>query len=117
MALWQIRGKGLDYPLMVKDMNLFRWLGVNVFRTSHYPYAEEFLDLAAEYGIAVIDESPAVGLQLVLSLLSLFLTCSCLHIYLGHTHARTHTHTHTCTHPHSAGHRTLCLRLCSTIWT
>ena len=50
---------------MVKDMNLFRWLGVNAFRTSHYPYAEEFLDLAAEYGIAVIDESPAVGLQLV----------------------------------------------------
>ena len=53
---------------MVKDMNLFKWLGVNAFRTSHYPYAEEFLDLAAEYGIAVIDESPAVGLQLVLSL-------------------------------------------------
>ena len=59
----QIRGKGLDYPLMVKDMNLFKWLGVNAFRTSHYPYAEEFLDLAAEYGIAIIDESPAVGLQ------------------------------------------------------
>ena len=59
----QIRGKGLDYPLMVKDMNLFKWLGVNAFRTSHYPYAEEFLDLAAEYGIAVIDECTAVGLQ------------------------------------------------------
>ena len=59
----QVRGKGLDYPLMVKDLNLFRWLGVNAFRTSHYPYAEEFLELAAEYGIAVIDESPAVGLR------------------------------------------------------
>ena len=59
----QIRGKGLDYPLMVKDMNLFKWLGVNAFRTSHYPYAEEFLDLADKYGIVVIDESPAVGLQ------------------------------------------------------
>ena len=62
-AMAQIRGKGLDYPLMVKDMNLFKWLGVNAFRTSHYPYAEEFLDLAAEYGIAVIDECTAVGLQ------------------------------------------------------
>ena len=66
---------------MVKDMNLFRWLGVNAFRTSHYPYAEEFLDLAAEYGIAVIDESPAVGLQLVrtfsFSLASLCLSTSC----------------------------------------
>ena len=59
----QIRGKGLDYPLMVKDINLFKWLGVNTFRTSHYPYAEEFLDLAAEYGIAVIDESTAIGLR------------------------------------------------------
>ena len=59
----QIRGKGLDYPLMVKDMNLFKWLGVNAFRTSHYPYAEEFLDLANSYGIAVIDECTAVGLQ------------------------------------------------------
>ena len=62
-AMTQIRGKGLDYPLMVKDMNLFKWLGVNAFRTSHYPYAEEFLDLAAEYGIVVIDECTAVGLQ------------------------------------------------------
>ena len=59
----QIRGKGLDYPLTVKDINLFKWLGVNAFRTSHYPYAEEFLDLAEEQGIAIIDESPAVGLQ------------------------------------------------------
>ena len=48
---------------MVKDINLFKWLGVNAFRTSHYPYAEEFMDLADKYGIAVIDESTAVGLQ------------------------------------------------------
>ena len=48
---------------MVKDMNLFKWLGVNAFRTSHYPYAEEFLDLADQYGILVIDECPAVGLR------------------------------------------------------
>ena len=49
--------------MMVKDMNLFKWLSVNAFRTSHYPYAEEFLDLTDQYGILVIDECPALGLQ------------------------------------------------------
>ena len=58
----QIRGKGLDYPLMMKDINLLLWLGANSFRTSHYPYAEELMDLCDKYGIVVIDEAPAVGL-------------------------------------------------------
>jgi beta-glucuronidase len=31
-------------------------------RTSHYPYAEEFLYMTDLLGIAVIDEVPAVGL-------------------------------------------------------
>ena len=47
---------------MVKDMNLLSWLGANSFRTSHYPYAEELMDLCDKYGIVVIDETPAVGL-------------------------------------------------------
>ena len=38
--LYQIRGKGLDIPLIVKDINLIKWLGANSFRTSHYPYSE-----------------------------------------------------------------------------
>ena len=58
----QIRGKGLDYPLIMKDVNLIRWLGANSFRTSHYPYAEELMDLCDKNGIVVVDESPAVGL-------------------------------------------------------
>ncbi|MBY0010846.1 beta-glucuronidase [Paenibacillus typhae] len=56
-----IRGKGLDQAVNVKDMNLLRWLGANSFRTSHYPYAEELLDLADREGIVVIGEVPAVG--------------------------------------------------------
>ncbi|XP_061257788.1 beta-glucuronidase [Bos javanicus] len=60
-----IRGKGFDWPLLVKDFNLLRWLGANAFRTSHYPYAEEVLQLCDRYGIVVIDESPGVGIVLV----------------------------------------------------
>ncbi|KAM8797371.1 beta-glucuronidase [Eudromia elegans] len=58
-----IRGKGLDWPLVVKDFNLLRWLGANSFRTSHYPYAEEIMDLCDAYGIVVIDECPGVGIK------------------------------------------------------
>lgn len=59
----QIRGKGFDWPLVVKDFNLLRWLGANSFRTSHYPYAEEILDMCDRYGIVVIDECPGVGIK------------------------------------------------------
>ncbi|XP_062597270.1 beta-glucuronidase-like [Saccostrea cucullata] len=58
-----IRGKGLDYPLIAKDFNLLKWLGANCFRTSHYPYAEEIMDQADQQGIVVIDESPGVGIE------------------------------------------------------
>ena len=59
----KIRGKGLDYALTMKDINLLLWLGANAIRTSHYPYAEELMDLCDKYGIVVIDELPAVGLK------------------------------------------------------
>ncbi|KAK7065378.1 hypothetical protein SK128_002911 [Halocaridina rubra] len=39
-----------------------KWLGVNCFRTSHYPYAEEIMNMADEEGMMVIDESAAVNL-------------------------------------------------------
>ena len=77
----KVRGKGMDYALMVKDINLFKWLGVNAFRTSHYPYAEEFLDLAADHGIAIIDESPAVGLGLVVCMCTCVCVCVCNYMY------------------------------------
>ena len=58
----QIRGKGFDYPTYLKDVYVMKWMGVNAIRTSHYPYATEFLDMCDLVGIAVIGESPAVGL-------------------------------------------------------
>jgi beta-glucuronidase len=57
-----IRGKALDLPVLVRDFELLRWLGANSFRTSHYPYAEEALMLADEYGVMVIAETPGVSL-------------------------------------------------------
>lgn len=59
-----IRGRGFDNVLMVHDFSLMKWIGANSFRTSHYPYAEEFLDYADRHGIVVIDETAAVGLNL-----------------------------------------------------
>ncbi|XP_018570902.1 beta-glucuronidase-like [Anoplophora glabripennis] len=56
-----IRGKGLDLPLIVRDHNLIKWIGANCYRTSHYPYAEEIMDLADSQGIMIIDEVPAVN--------------------------------------------------------
>ncbi|XP_060769439.1 beta-glucuronidase [Neoarius graeffei] len=58
-----IRGKGFDWPLIVKDFNLMKWMGANSFRTSHYPYAEEILQMADRHGIVVIDECPGVGIK------------------------------------------------------
>ena len=58
---FQFRGRGFDYPTLVKDLNLLKWFGANSFRTSHYPYSEETMNLADALGFVVIDEGPAVG--------------------------------------------------------
>lgn len=57
------RGRGLDEVLNVKDISIIHWLHANSFRTSHYPYSEEMMNLCDEEGIVVIDEVPAVGLS------------------------------------------------------
>jgi beta-glucuronidase len=59
-----IRGKGHDNAYLVHDFQLMDWMGANSFRTSHYPYAEEVMEFADRHGIVVIDETPAVGLNL-----------------------------------------------------
>jgi len=80
-----IRGKGWDNPLIIKDFNLMNWLGVNAFRTSHYPYATDYYDWAGnplyelalliivslmngrsvdKQGFVVIGEATAVGLNI-----------------------------------------------------
>jgi beta-glucuronidase len=55
-------GRGLLPALIVKDYALMEWIGANSFRTTHYPYSEQMMDLADRLGFLVIDETPAVGL-------------------------------------------------------
>jgi len=57
-----VLGKGTSEPVIVKDFSLLKWIGANSFRTSHYPYDEEYLNMADREGILIIDEIPAVGL-------------------------------------------------------
>jgi len=57
-----ITGRGLVPAVIIKDYSLMQWMGANSFRTTHYPYSEEMMDLADRLGFLVIDETPAVGL-------------------------------------------------------
>jgi beta-glucuronidase len=57
-----LHGRGLDLAVLVRDFELLKWIGANSFRTSHYPYSEETMMLADEYGFLVIDETPGVSL-------------------------------------------------------
>ena len=57
-----VHGKGLNLPLLVKDYDLMKWVGANSYRTSHYPYSEEEMQMADRCGMLIIDEIPAVGL-------------------------------------------------------
>ena len=56
------RGRGTDPCVNVTDINLYRWMHANCFRTSHYPYAEEMYQLCDREGIVIVDETPAVGM-------------------------------------------------------
>ncbi|GBD89963.1 beta-glucuronidase [bacterium BMS3Abin04] len=56
-------GKGFNYQSLVKDFSLMKWMHANSFRTSHYPYAEEVLEMADRNGFLIIDEVPAVSLD------------------------------------------------------
>ena len=55
-----VSGKGVNLALYIRDYELMRWCGANSFRTTHYPYSEEMLDLADEHGFLIIDEVPFV---------------------------------------------------------
>jgi beta-glucuronidase len=58
-----LHGKGLCLPQLVRDYQLLKWIGANAYRTSHYPYSEEAMELADRIGILILDEIPAVGLN------------------------------------------------------
>jgi beta-glucuronidase len=57
-----VTGRGYVPAVIVKDYALMKWVGANSFRTTHYPYSEQMMDLADRLGFLVIDETPAVGL-------------------------------------------------------
>jgi len=60
-----IIGRGYVPAVMIKDYSLLKWIGANSFRTSHYPYSEQMMDLADQLGFLIIDETPAVGLTFI----------------------------------------------------
>ncbi len=57
-------GKGYNDANMLRDFACLEWIGANSVRTSHYPYSSAFMDYADRTGIMVIDETPAVGLNM-----------------------------------------------------
>ena len=57
-----ISGRGFNQCVMKRDFELMKWINANSFRTSHYPYAEEYLEMADREGFVVIDECAAVGM-------------------------------------------------------
>ncbi|WP_242004888.1 beta-glucuronidase [Brachyspira pilosicoli] len=58
----EIAGRGYNSPVIKRDFELIKWIGANSFRTSHYPYSEEIMQMADKEGILVIDEVAAVGM-------------------------------------------------------
>lgn len=58
----EYHGRGYNPVVNLRDFELLEWIGANSVRTSHYPYSEEFMQMADRKGLVVIDETPAVGL-------------------------------------------------------
>ena len=60
---FNILGKVTNESIIKRDYECMKWIGANCFRSSHYPYAEEWYQYADKYGFLIIDEVPAVGLN------------------------------------------------------
>lgn len=58
-----ILGRAFNGAVAKRDFECMKWTGANCFRTSHYPYAEEWYQMADEEGFLIIDEVPAVGMM------------------------------------------------------
>ena len=56
-------GKGLNHSVNIRDHELLKWINANSYRTTHYPYSEELIQLCDEQGILVISEAPAVSIN------------------------------------------------------
>jgi beta-glucuronidase len=57
-----LNGRGLNLAVLKRDFEIMRWIGANSFRTTHYPHAEEVLEMADREGFLVISETAAVGI-------------------------------------------------------
>lgn len=60
---FHIIGRGFSNAVMKRDFECMKWTDANCFRTSHYPYADEWYRFADEEGFLIIDEVPAVGMM------------------------------------------------------
>lgn len=60
---FNVLGKAINESIIKRDYECVKWIGANCFRSSHYPYAEEWYQYADRYGFLIIDEVPAVGLN------------------------------------------------------
>ena len=60
---FDILGRGFNWAVAKRDFECMKWTDANCFRTSHYPYAEEWYQFADEEGFLIIDEVPAVGMM------------------------------------------------------
>ena len=56
---WSLFGKGIDPVNLTADFSRLRWLGANTIRCIHYPYSEEFYDMADREGFMCLCEVPA----------------------------------------------------------
>lgn len=60
---FEVIGRAFNYGVAKRDYECMKWINANCFRTSHYPYADEWYQLADEEGFLIIDEIPAVGMM------------------------------------------------------
>ncbi len=52
-----VTGRAMDVETMRRDLTLMKQFNINCVRTSHYPPNVEYLDLADELGLYIVDET------------------------------------------------------------
>lgn len=60
---FELLGRGFQWGVVKRDFECMKWTEANCFRTSHYPYSEEWYQFADEEGFLILDEVPAVGMM------------------------------------------------------
>ena len=63
-------GRAFHWAVAKRDFECMKWANANCFRTSHYPYADEWYQFADREGFLVIDEVPAVGMLPMLGIIN-----------------------------------------------